>query len=325
MDQDQTLRPGSDRRSPVTGYRFFLCMSSPPAKRHRTEDAPITRSDIWHNDGSVVLQPGNTQFRVHWSVLALHSSFFRDMQGLPQPPDQPSVEGCPVVELPDDTEDVEYLLKALYSPTFLTHKALPIQAVGALIRLGQIARLALENPTTLEEFDAVTLKSLAAMSIVPYSGISIDIATLASENNLLSLLPSAYFFLVTGPSDRAKLFGGIIRRRDGAPSLSLIDLHRCIIGRDRLLRKQFQPGYTLGWLRRWEYNDCTKFSPCKLVRENLLSTFMDNGIVGALRLPFSKNSFCAACAQHMEEYVAAGGGKYGTSCPVFLTSLPGAS
>jgi hypothetical protein len=92
-------------------------MLSPPQKRHRTEDAPITRSEIWHNDGSVVLQPGNTQFRVHWSVLALHSSFFRDMQGLPQPPDQPSVEGCPVVELPDDTEDVEYLLKVLYSPS----------------------------------------------------------------------------------------------------------------------------------------------------------------------------------------------------------------
>jgi hypothetical protein len=89
--------------------------------------------------------------------------------------------------------------------------------VGALIRLGRkyhfkelldsaVARLTLENPTTLEEFDAVTLKSLAAMSIVPYSGISIEIATLASENNLLSLLPSAYFFLVTGPSDRVDLF-----------------------------------------------------------------------------------------------------------------------
>jgi hypothetical protein len=63
-----------------------------------------------------VLQAGNTQFRVHWSVLALHSSVFSGMQGLPQRDDQLTVEGCPVVELSDDPQDVEYLLKALYIP-----------------------------------------------------------------------------------------------------------------------------------------------------------------------------------------------------------------
>jgi hypothetical protein len=99
---------------------FFLLTTmsseSPPAKRQRTdEDEPITRSDIWYEDGSVVLQARNTQFRVHWSVLAQHSSFFRDMQKLPQPPDQPNADGCPIVELQDDVADVEHLLRALYS------------------------------------------------------------------------------------------------------------------------------------------------------------------------------------------------------------------
>jgi hypothetical protein len=109
----------------------------------------ITRSDIWYEDGSVVLQAQHTQFRVHWGVLARQSSFFHDMQGLPQPPDQPSVDGCPVVKLPDDIADVECLLKALYSPlvlflsccvhanrtysTFLAQAALPLPAIGALI------------------------------------------------------------------------------------------------------------------------------------------------------------------------------------------------
>jgi hypothetical protein len=92
-------------------------MSSPPAKRQRTEDEPITRSQIWNSDGSVVLQAANTQFRVHWSVLARNSSVFRDMQGVPQPADQPGVEGCPIVELSDDTDDVGYLLMALYIPS----------------------------------------------------------------------------------------------------------------------------------------------------------------------------------------------------------------
>jgi capsid portal protein len=93
-----------------------MSSESPPAKRQRTdEDEPITRSDIWYEDGSVVLQARNTQFRVHWGVLAQHSSFFRDMQKLPQPPDQPNADGCPIVELQDEVADVEHLLRALYS------------------------------------------------------------------------------------------------------------------------------------------------------------------------------------------------------------------
>jgi hypothetical protein len=76
-----------------------------------------SRSEIWYGDGSVVLQARGTQFRVYWGVLAQQSSFFRDMQNLPQPPDQPSVDGCPVIELHDDVADVEYLLRALFVPS----------------------------------------------------------------------------------------------------------------------------------------------------------------------------------------------------------------
>jgi hypothetical protein len=91
-------------------------MTSPPAKRQRTEDASITRSNVWYKDGSVVLQAESTQFRVHWGVLSENSTFFRGLEDLPQPSDQPTVDGCPIVELPDAVIDVEYLLKALYDP-----------------------------------------------------------------------------------------------------------------------------------------------------------------------------------------------------------------
>jgi hypothetical protein len=91
-------------------------MSSPLIERQCNTDTPLTRSEIWYLDGSVVLQAQNTQFRVHWGVLAQQSSFFRDIQGLPQPADQPSVDGCPVIQLQDDVADVENLLKALYNP-----------------------------------------------------------------------------------------------------------------------------------------------------------------------------------------------------------------
>lgn len=94
--------------------------SSPPVKRQRTENQQITRSEsFWLSDGSIVLQADETQFRVHWGLLAsMHSPFFRDLQALPQPPTQPNIEGCPVVELQDDAvADVGYLLKALYTPS----------------------------------------------------------------------------------------------------------------------------------------------------------------------------------------------------------------
>jgi hypothetical protein len=103
-------------QSPAEPPSALIAMSSPAAQHQRTEDAP-TRSKIWHSDGSIVLQVDNTQFRVHWSLLALNSSFFRDMRGLPRPPNQPSIEGCPIVELHDAVIDVEYLLTALYTPS----------------------------------------------------------------------------------------------------------------------------------------------------------------------------------------------------------------
>lgn len=86
-----------------------------PAKRQRTE-SELTRSHIWYDDGSVVLQAEATQFRVHWSILSLHSTFFRDMRTLPQPADEQSVEGCPVVVLHDSSTDLERLLRVLYDP-----------------------------------------------------------------------------------------------------------------------------------------------------------------------------------------------------------------
>lgn len=197
-------------------------MSSQPTKPQST----IKRSEIWYHDGTVVLQAQNTQFRVYFGFLAQHSAFFRDLQSLPQPLDQPAVDGCPIVELPDTVTDVEYLLKAVHSPyaynlivrirltffhtsMFMAQAALPLSAVGALIRLGRkydfqelfnsaVERLAFENPTTFEGVDALLSTSLEYVPkrIIPYSGILFDIVTLARENNILSVLPCAYYRMV---------------------------------------------------------------------------------------------------------------------------------
>lgn len=103
-----------------------------PLKRRRTEDeleddplrmstdsdsnaqSDATRSEVWFDDGSVVLQAANVQFKVHRSVLCRHSSVFRDVFSMPHPRDEPTVDSCPVIHLQDSAEDLKHMLLALY-------------------------------------------------------------------------------------------------------------------------------------------------------------------------------------------------------------------
>jgi hypothetical protein len=105
---------------------------SNPLKRARTDidgeaTGPSSNSDastsnmtrhreLWFDDGSVVLHVEQTLFRVHRSTLSTHSTVFSDMFLIPQPPSQDAIEGCTVIKLPDSSDDVESLLKALYDP-----------------------------------------------------------------------------------------------------------------------------------------------------------------------------------------------------------------
>lgn len=98
----------------------------PNPKRKRADDGSVDdshspaepiRSDIWYEDGNVVLQAEGVQFRVHKSILAQSSSVFRDMFSFPQPPpsdEDMMIEGCPVVHLTDSAEEVRYVLQAIF-------------------------------------------------------------------------------------------------------------------------------------------------------------------------------------------------------------------
>ncbi|KAJ7157727.1 hypothetical protein C8R46DRAFT_1225271 [Mycena filopes] len=315
-------------------------MSSPDAKRQRTEDAPITRSELWHADGSVVLQAENTQFRVHWGVLGRNSSFFRDMQSLPQPPDQPTVEGCPVVELPDNVTDVEFVLKALYTPPFLCQTALPLPVIAAHIRLGTkydfrglldlaLERLTYENPTTLEEYDARKLSD--TRRIVFYDGIEFDVITLARENNILSVLPCAFYRLAirahTDPVEN--LFEGVEKADGARASISLHDLRVCMSGREKLMRAQMQTQGALGWYRFWGPGaDCTNTNSahCAKTRDVRLRDYLNYPFLKALAdfdWHDKKNKrLCDACKRGIQEAISIGRGKTWDDLPGFFNLPP---
>ncbi|KAJ7185850.1 hypothetical protein C8R46DRAFT_881156 [Mycena filopes] len=147
-------------------------MADPPStKRKRVEpDSPDTpasapiRSKIWKPFGDIILQAESTQFRVSRDILAGQSSVFRDMFGVPQPPNEPTIEGCPIVLVSDTAQDWELLFEVLYD-RFQSAVSRPFPVVAAMLRLGKkyemqgpkedaLKRIHFEFPKTLKEFDS---------------------------------------------------------------------------------------------------------------------------------------------------------------------------
>lgn len=70
--------------------------------------------DLYMPDGSMVLLADSTLFRVYPGLLAKHSNVFEGLtESSPHlPADAEMYDGCPLVRIPDDAEDVVYFLKA---------------------------------------------------------------------------------------------------------------------------------------------------------------------------------------------------------------------
>ncbi|TCD66526.1 hypothetical protein EIP91_001302 [Steccherinum ochraceum] len=58
-------------------------------------------SELWFDDGNVVLAAENTLFKVHRTILAHHAEVFKDMFTFPQPPQtEETYDGCPITAAP---------------------------------------------------------------------------------------------------------------------------------------------------------------------------------------------------------------------------------
>lgn len=98
----------------------------PPAKRLRigahaneldddSESSTVKYSEPWFDDGNVILEAEQTQFKVYRGILCENSQIFRDMFAIPQSPTSHDKmqDGCPVVQLSDCANEVRHVLKAL--------------------------------------------------------------------------------------------------------------------------------------------------------------------------------------------------------------------
>jgi hypothetical protein len=76
---------------------------------------PTLVSDLWYDDGNIVLQAESSLFRVFLGVLAAHSAIFNDIQKLPRSQDQEMYGDCPLMVLHDKAEDLANFLRAVYN------------------------------------------------------------------------------------------------------------------------------------------------------------------------------------------------------------------
>ncbi|KAJ7634519.1 hypothetical protein FB45DRAFT_1056543 [Roridomyces roridus] len=198
-----------------------MSSTAPSAKRQRTEEETTpTRSHIWKPFGDIVLQVESTQFRVSRDVLATQSPVFADMFSVPQPPNEPTVEACPVVILSGDTaKDWELLLVVLYEP-FDDKEMRTFDEIAAMLRLGRkygistaeanaLGRIRFEYPSDCAQWEErVGCDELS--KIEDYSGIALDLLKLAYEFGINSCIPTLALncLAVYSPDD---IFNGIER------------------------------------------------------------------------------------------------------------------
>lgn len=70
--------------------------------------------NLWFDDGSIVLAAHCMSFKVHQSVLGLHSSVFFELLDNLEPWEQRLDDGCPIVRVDDYGPDLAKLLLVLY-------------------------------------------------------------------------------------------------------------------------------------------------------------------------------------------------------------------
>ncbi|KAF7326190.1 BTB domain-containing protein [Mycena kentingensis (nom. inval.)] len=242
-----------------------------------------TRSNIWMPYGDLILEVESTRFRVNKDLLAKHSAVFATMFALPLPPDEPMVEGCPVVKLHDSPKDWELFLDMLYDPFTLAHAAAPwsIALVGSTLRLGSkydmpaakqsaLSRLEPCFPTTLAGHD----KPKPAMMVLWQPGLCAELLQILCESGFQRMVPAAAFYCLC-ENTLESLLGNTILGKDGRPLQLPTSLKIMLaVGAERMNQHQLQ---STVWLRDTSvipHAHCTSSPICTRGRLRILDVLM---------------------------------------------------
>jgi hypothetical protein len=116
--------------------------SSRPVKRQRTESAKLVEnilppdkfersSEVWYEDGNVIIRAESTLFRVHRSILSAHSPVLRNSLASLSDVYPSIIDGCPVLSLVDSAMDTSHFLKAMIDRRYIFFRAMEAQILNA--------------------------------------------------------------------------------------------------------------------------------------------------------------------------------------------------
>lgn len=252
-------------------------------KRKRTnsgnvkEEAKCTAARstaIWFEDGNVILEAESTKFRVHKSILALHSSVLSDMFLLAKPDAHldSTEEGCPVVEMKGDlASEWEELLCLIYHGYRKTrpNQALSFGQISAMLRLGHKYCFRTYQQEALERFvdafgpdwDTVVINDEGDIDtdkmFMDDAHSWSDVVNLAFDLQIKQALPLLYFNAIAHRDYPAYLFEGT-KSKNGTVSRVHVGIQRHLLcSQDNLfgaLRR-----HSFSWLFSFEFcgdSDC---------------------------------------------------------------------
>jgi hypothetical protein len=191
-------------------------------------------SDLWMDDGNIIIQVKNMQYKVHRGTLARHSPFFKDMFALPQPD---AADMCPIIVLSDEVEDVDYMLRSFYGEVYvalryiwiaivdqsrLSHykESAPLdwRQVGTLVRMGRkyliapmfheaVRRLHFEFPSVWDGFVRVLREVDEEGDLIKLDAPSpfAELLRLCLEHDVLIVAPLLFLLTCTRVDDTERL------------------------------------------------------------------------------------------------------------------------
>ncbi|KLO08386.1 hypothetical protein SCHPADRAFT_610385 [Schizopora paradoxa] len=189
--------------------------------RHHGEpsNGPKPHDFLWFPDGNVVLATDTFLFKVHKSLLAVHSSVFRDMFELPNVghgdpvPEHDNIgisqelyEGVPMIRLTGDKgEEVAHLLRAVFEPNYYRRddNSTPLEVIVSLLLLSTkydfnvvrkdiVLQISRQYPMDLHEYEALDndFESLFGRNRL---GCHFPLLSAALTAEVHVLLPCLYF------------------------------------------------------------------------------------------------------------------------------------
>ncbi|KDR79561.1 hypothetical protein GALMADRAFT_93483 [Galerina marginata CBS 339.88] len=187
----------------------------------------LKRSDYWFDDGNIILQAQNTQFRVHRSILARNSNVFRDMFSLPKGSDEePLIEGCVVVRVADEPNhwDRFNMLTVIFYPSRMFQRTDTGPLINFLatmlimgkkyefdkIRANALHWLSVELPNSLQAWD----RQFHGYAPRRIPGLEFNVVRLVIQEELNGFLPAAYFACLRFRSTAEIMSGSL--RQDGS-------------------------------------------------------------------------------------------------------------